>query len=177
MPSADSKLILIGALAALAASACSYLPGAASEPTEMTGQCLGELAKIGPLPVEDQIVPIDIVETIRPGDAVVFSWPDPAPGSEGLDDFIAQCWTRDGWRSAWIETGSFGVGQPPQLLVEHWGDNPAIVLSTTRYLDSDGVLLVPSTAPSGFYRFQLIRITGTKQTEWTTGEARFRVDR
>lgn len=159
------------------AAACSVLPSASSGESEMTGQCRGEMSKIEPEAADSDIEQVRVASELSPGGREPFSWVNPADPSVGFDDFIVQCWTRDGWRSAWIELDAAALEGGPEVLLRTWSSNPAIQLPTDMHPETAGTLLIPSAAPSGFYRFQLIRSSAVGATDWVTAEARFSVSR
>lgn len=145
-----------------------------AQATEMTGQCGGTEPRKSPEDPESGVVTIDLAGDPRPGGELDFAWPDPQPGTFMLDDFIVQCWTTRGWRSAWVQLNAFGIDGEPSVMRQKWRTNPPVDLSTQTHTESAGSLMIPSTAPKALYRFQMIRSAGN--VDWTTGEVRFELD-
>lgn len=166
--------ILCAALLACTIAAATACTSDAT-PTAMTGQCQGKRPLAEPDPIRPDVVALILEPEVQRGTSIPFIWPNPPLDTLSADDFVVQCWTSKGWRTAWIELGAFALDGEPELLKEVWKTDPTIKLPTDMHPESAGVLIIPANAPLGWYRFQLIRSSGGLSLDATTGEARFQI--
>lgn len=118
-----------------------------AEPTVVVDGPLARCIDVEPsepeVPTRMRIEPI-----AQRGDEITATWDFADPNELLRKDLVVDCWTEDGWDSAWISLNVFGDNPSAVVL----GPDDEAMARDEGFGSRVGVVVVPDEAPDGYYR-------------------------